>query len=109
MDTQETPTPSWSMLDGKELDGCVLRLGMYPSNRPALQAFTPQGEPECVVTVNLPEHPLEPHQFHARREVMRLAPHVFQAILDAGIARPTGQTVGAGWVKEYAEVWELLP
>ena len=95
--------------DGLLIAGLTLKVEQYPNGRPALQAFTEEWEPWCMVTVNLPDERLEPGEFfvhHSTREYDE--PGLLRAIEEAGLARFTGRTVSAGFVEKYAEVWSLV-
>lgn len=99
----------WKRLDGYVLQsGHSLRLGHYKhSGRPALTAYSPEGEPDCNVTVNL-EEPLNENEFFVKIETRKYAAELFASLLAENIAKPTGRVVEQGHVKEYAEVWRLL-
>lgn len=102
-------TDDWAQLDRYRLKtGHVLKIGQYrTNNRPALEAWTPEGECECSITVNL-DDPLEEQEFFVRLATRKHASQVFEALIDEKLAEPTGRVVSAGYVQEYAEVWRIV-
>lgn len=101
----------WYRLHGLTLGDYTLQLAQYSyNNRYSLQAYISKThEPECSVTVNLDNENIEDDEFFVRFETRKYSPDVFQALIDAQIAEPTGRVVSAGYVERYAEVWKLLP
>lgn len=99
---------AWERLDGLVLAGFTLELSKYGNGRPALQAFTDEGEPYCTVTVNLVDRQVGEGEFFVKRELQDYggAP-LLQALVEAAIAYPTGVTVSEGWSECYAEIWRL--
>lgn len=99
---------AWKRCQGFKLPGGYrLELGMYSNRRGALTAIGSDGIPECTVTVNLVDAELGEGEFHVRHEVRRHAAIVFDGLVQAGLAAPTGKTIGSGYVENYAEVWRL--
>jgi len=96
----------WDALDGHPLGDYVLSVGRYSNGRISLGADGPEG-PECTLTVNLVDHPLDDDEFYVRLETRRRSESLFQAMIDAGIAHPTERVVSAGFVKNYAEIWKF--
>lgn len=97
-----------SRILGPLSSGHKLELGQYGNGRLGVTAIAPDGIPECKVTVNLSDEPLGDDEFHVRFEDRHYSPRVFDALIDDGIAEPTGKVVAAGLVERYAEVWRLL-
>jgi hypothetical protein len=99
---------AWRRCQGYKLPGGFrLELGMYGNGRGALTAIASDGIPEVTITVNIVEAPLEEGEFHVRKEARRHAGLVFDGMMQAGLASPTGKVIGAGHVEQYAEVWKL--
>lgn len=71
-------------------------------------AIAADGIPEVTITVNMVDAELGEGEFHVRHEARRHAPIVFDGLIQAGIAAPTGRTIGAGYVENYAEIWKLV-
>lgn len=86
-----------------------LELHQYRNGRPAVLVYGSTGEPECRLTVNLEDASLGDDEFHVRFEDRQFSEPVFQALIDEGLAHPTGRVVSAGYVERYAEVWKLAP
>lgn len=99
---------AWKRCQGFKLPGGYrLELGMYSNRRGALTAIGSDGIPECTVTVNLVDEPIEEGEFFVRKETLHHAPIVFDGLLQSGLAAPTKKVVSAGRVTHYAEVWRL--
>jgi hypothetical protein len=99
---------AWDRLNNLVVARCVLQLGQYSNGRPALQAFTNEGEPYCTVTVNLVDRMVGEGEFFVKCELRECGgAALLQGLVDAAIAYPTGVTVGEGWSERYAEVWRL--
>lgn len=98
----------WKKLNGLRLEtGHVIELAKYEDNdRPALVVFL-DDEPWCTITVNLPETKLGEYEFHVKHETSNMCVDMFDALIDANVAAPTGVHVSAGLVEKYAEVWTL--
>lgn len=99
----------WEKLNNRKLKNgeYQLELHQYGNGRPAVLVYSSTGEPECRLTVNLEDEPLGDDEFHVRLEDRRFSGAVFQALIDEGVAQPTGRVVSAGYVERYAEVWKL--
>lgn len=99
---------AWERFDGLSLDGLVLSRGAYGNGRPALQAFTAEGEPFATVTVNLVNRSPGEGEFFVKCELAEFggAP-LLRAIVAAGLAYPTGTFVSEGFSERYAEVWRV--
>lgn len=102
---------AWAKLNQRKLKGetYLLLLSSYDNGRAAIEVMNVEcHEPECRLTVNLVDDPLEEFEFHVRFEVVNYAGDVIEALKAEGIAVPTGKIVSAGYVAEYAEVWRLV-
>lgn len=101
-------TIAWERFDGLALADLVLSRGQYGNGRPALQAITDDGEPFCTVTVNLVNRQPGEGEFFVKCELSEFggAP-LLRAIVEAGLAYPTGTFVAEGFSERYAEIWRL--
>lgn len=101
---------AWEALQGRKIaDGAyLLQVRTYRDNlRAAVHVIRADDHDlECKMTVNL-DRPLGEGEFFVRLDESKYAKPVFDAIVDEGIAKPTGITVPAGYVEKYAEVWRL--
>lgn len=85
---------------------CVVQKGQYGNGRPALKLIDAEdGSPIATATVNLPDVPLGTNQVaikdYGENEGM------LQALTEAGIVKPTGQSVASGYVE--VPICELQP
>ena len=88
----DDPIERVAHLGGRLLSsGHRLWVGVYPGGRAAIRAMTPNGETECTITVNLPDHPLAPGEFHVRNETHVHAGLVVGALVKDGIAKADGR------------------
>jgi len=99
----------WDDLEGMRVSlgswELELRVARYRNGRTAIHAFTPEGEPEHAVTVNLVDEPLGPNQIFVPRKGN--APEVALALEREGVLRRTGEWASSGYVEHYADKWEL--
>ncbi|WP_435008078.1 DUF4313 domain-containing protein [Tundrisphaera lichenicola] len=85
---------------------CTVQKRQYDNGRPALQLVDAEdGSPIAKATVNLPDVPLGKNQVliksYAENEGL------LEALTEAGVVKPTGQTVRSGFVE--IPVCELQP
>lgn len=100
----------WKELNGRSVGAFRLQVERYAEgDRPKVIVLVndPDPEPDCVLTVNLPDHDLGPTEFFVKIELYELTP-IFAMLVRDQIAVPTGRTVSAGYVDNYAEVWRLV-
>ena len=104
----ERETIAWARFDGLVLADLVLSRGQYGNGRAALQASTDDSEPFCTVTVNLVNRQPGEGEFFVKCELSEFgAADLLKAIVEAGLAYPTGTFVSEGFVERYAEIWRL--
>lgn len=99
---------AWTRLDGYSIAGLELHQEWYGNGRPALQAFTDEGEPFATVTVNLVNRELGEGEFFVKCELSDFGgADLLHALVESGLAYPTGKTVSEGFSERYAEIWRL--
>lgn len=85
---------------------CVVRKSQYGNDRPALQLIDAEdGSPIATATVNLPDVPLGRNQVAIKNYSENAG--MLEALVDAGVVKPTGQTVPSGYAE--VSVYELQP
>lgn len=87
---------------------CSLEGGLYSNGRGAVQVYA-DSEPYCVLSVNLPDEPLEADEFFCRTGAEQhtdIKP-VRAAVLGLRIFEPTGVFVSSGFVEDYATRWKF--
>lgn len=85
----------------------TLRPGLYPNGRGAIQVEA-DGEPYCVLTVNVPEVPLADDELLVRTGAESHADVVAvrATVATSRFWTTDGLSVGAGYVSDYATVWK---
>lgn len=85
---------------------CIVRKCQYDNGRPALQLIDAEdGSPIATATVNLPDVPLGRNQVAIKDWSENEG--MLKALTEAGIVKPTGQTVPSGYVE--VPICELQP
>jgi hypothetical protein len=85
---------------------CTIRKRQYANGRSALQLIDAEdGSPIARATVNLPDEPLGKNQVLIKDYAENAG--MLDALVAAGVVKPTGQTVRSGYVE--LPVCELQP
>lgn len=87
-----------------------LRAAAYANGRGAIQVEElEEGSPYAVLTVNLPNEPLEPEELFVRtgNGAKTDIAGVRAAVLSMGLFEPVGRFVDSGYVQDYAAVWRF--
>ena len=83
---------------------CTVQKRYYPNGRVALSLVDEEG-PVATATVNLPDEPLGKNQVLIKDYAENAG--MLEALVAAGVVKPTGQTVRSGFVE--VPVCELQP
>lgn len=85
---------------------CVVQKRQYDNGRPALQLIDAEdGSPVATATVNLPDLPAGPNTVFVKDYSENAG--MLEALVAAGVVKPTGQTVRSGFVE--VPICELQP
>ena len=85
---------------------CIVQKRQYENDRPALQLVDAEdGSPIAKATVNLPDTPAGPNQVFVKDWSENAG--ILRALTEAGVVKPTGETVRSGFVD--VAVCELQP
>ncbi|WP_205679000.1 hypothetical protein [Aquisphaera insulae] len=85
---------------------CLVQKRQYGNGRPALQLIdADDGSPIATATVNLPDVPLGKNQVAIKDYGENAG--MLKALAEAGIVKPTGQTIPSGYVE--VPICELQP